>query len=66
MAIRPILVLPDARLRAVADPVDKIDGYATKLNVDTTPTLVFADGGVLRQYVAAKDIDRFLNETPPK
>jgi thiol:disulfide interchange protein DsbC len=48
------------------NPVDKIDGYATKLNVDTTPTLVFADGGVLRQYVAAKDIDRFLNETPPK
>jgi hypothetical protein len=29
------------------NPVDKIDGYATKLNVDTTPTLVFADGGVL-------------------
>ena len=49
-----------------ANPVDQMDAFATKLNVDTTPTLVFADGGVLRQMVGAKDIDRFLNETPAK
>ena len=49
-----------------ANPVDQIDAFATKLNIDTTPTLVFADGGVLRQMVAAKDIERFMNETPAK
>ena len=47
-----------------ANPIEKIDTIATKLNIDTTPTLVFADGGVLRQYVGATDIERFLNETP--
>ena len=47
-----------------ANPLEQIDTFATKLNVDTTPTLVFADGGVLRQYVKAGDIERFLNETP--
>lgn len=47
-----------------ANPVEQIDAYAAKLNVDTTPTLVFADGGVLRQAVAARDIERFLNDTP--
>ena len=49
-----------------ANPVDQMDAFATKLNVDTTPTLVFADGGVLRQLVGAPDIERFLNETPAK
>jgi thiol:disulfide interchange protein DsbC len=49
-----------------ANPIDKIDGYATKLGVDTTPTLVFADGGVVRQMIGAKDVERFLNETPAK
>ena len=47
-----------------ANPFDKIDDYATKLNIDTTPTLVFADGGVVRQYAGAMDIERFLNDTP--
>jgi thiol:disulfide interchange protein DsbC len=47
-----------------ANPIEQIDTFATKLNIDTTPTLVFADGGVLRQYVGANDIERFLNDTP--
>ena len=49
-----------------ANPIDQMDAFATKLNVDATPTLVFADGGVLRQMVGAKDIDRYLNETPAR
>jgi thiol:disulfide interchange protein DsbC len=47
-----------------ANPIEQVDAYATKLNIDTTPTLVFSDGGVLRQYVGAADIERFLNDTP--
>jgi thiol:disulfide interchange protein DsbC len=49
-----------------ANPVDQLDAFATKVGVDTTPTLVFADGGVLRQMVGAKDVERFLSETPGK
>ena len=34
MAVRPILVLPDPRLRAVADPVVEIDDEVKKLARD--------------------------------
>ncbi len=47
-----------------SNPFEQIDATATKLNIDSTPTLVFADGGVLKQYVGAEVIERFLNETP--
>ena len=47
-----------------ANPIEQLDNFATKLNIDTTPTMIFADGGILRQYVGAADIERFLNETP--
>ena len=46
------------------NPIEQIDSMATKLNIDTTPTLVFADGGVIKQYAGAVDIERFLNDTP--
>jgi thiol:disulfide interchange protein DsbC len=46
------------------NPFEQIDAVATKLNIDVTPTLVFADGGVVKQYVAADVIERLLNETP--
>jgi thiol:disulfide interchange protein DsbC len=49
-----------------ANPIEQIDAVATKLNIDTTPTLVFADGGVLKQYVSAEDIERFLNDMSAK
>ncbi len=49
-----------------ANPIEQIDTFATKLTIDTTPTIIFADGGVLRQYVGATDIERFLNDTPAK
>jgi peptide deformylase len=44
MAIRPILVLPDARLRAVADPVGKIDEGVKKLARDMLDTMYAAPG----------------------
>src|ERR1700712_4987052 len=44
MAIRPILVLPDARLRAVADPVEEIDDDVKKLAKDMLDTMYAAPG----------------------
>ena len=49
-----------------ANPVEQIDKFAGKLNLEATPILVFPDGGVIRQYVGADDIERFLNDTPAK
>jgi hypothetical protein len=47
-----------------SNPLEQIDAAATKLNIDVTPTLVFADGGVIKQFVGGEVIERFLNETP--
>ncbi|MDR3472871.1 MAG: peptide deformylase [Devosia sp.] len=44
MATRPILVLPDMRLRAVADPVDQIDEEVKKLARDMLDTMYAAPG----------------------
>lgn len=44
MAVRPILVLPDPRLRAVADPVVEIDDEVKKLARDMLDTMYAAPG----------------------
>lgn len=44
MAIRPILVLPDARLRAVADPIVAIDDEIKTLAKDMLDTMYDAPG----------------------
>src|SRR6185312_6299356 len=44
MTIRPILVLPDQRLRGVADPVDRIDDTVKKLAKDMLDTMYAAPG----------------------
>ncbi|WP_375450116.1 peptide deformylase [uncultured Devosia sp.] len=44
MAIRPILVLPDARLRAVADPIDAVDDDIRALAKDMLDTMYDAPG----------------------
>jgi peptide deformylase len=44
MARRPILILPDPRLRAVADPVEAIDGEIRKLARDMLETMYEAPG----------------------
>lgn len=44
MSVRPILILPDPRLRAVADPVDRIDDGIKKLAQDMLDTMYAAPG----------------------
>jgi peptide deformylase len=44
MAKRPILVLPDPRLRAIADPIDKIDDGVRQLAKDMLDTMYDAPG----------------------
>ncbi|HTM77329.1 MAG TPA: peptide deformylase [Devosia sp.] len=44
MAIRPILVLPDARLRAVADPIETVDDDIKALAKDMLETMYDAPG----------------------
>ncbi|GHA31789.1 peptide deformylase [Devosia pacifica] len=44
MAIRPILVIPDPRLRAVADPVDQVDDDIRQLANDMLETMYDAPG----------------------
>jgi peptide deformylase len=59
MAIRPILVIPDARLRAVADPIVEVDDEIRALAKDMLDTMYDAPGiglaapqiGVLKRVV---------------
>lgn len=44
MAKRPILVLPDTRLRAVADPIEEIDDTIKQLAHDMLETMYAAPG----------------------
>ncbi|HEV7277204.1 MAG TPA: peptide deformylase [Devosiaceae bacterium] len=44
MAKRPILILPDPRLRAVADPIEKIDDGIRQLAKDMLETMYDAPG----------------------
>lgn len=44
MAIRPILVLPDPRLRAIADPIEKVDDGIKQLAQDMLETMYDAPG----------------------
>jgi peptide deformylase len=44
MATRPILVLPDPRLRAIADPIEKVDDSVKALAKDMLDTMYDAPG----------------------
>ena len=44
MAIRPILIIPDARLRAVADPIIEVDDEIKSLAKDMLDTMYDAPG----------------------
>ncbi|MBK8082654.1 MAG: peptide deformylase [Devosia sp.] len=44
MAKRPILILPDERLRAIAEPIDKIDEGIRRLAEDMLDTMYDAPG----------------------
>jgi len=59
MAVRPILVIPDARLRAVADPIIEVDDEIKTLAKDMLDTMYDAPGiglaavqvGVLKRLI---------------
>jgi peptide deformylase len=59
MAVKPILVLPDQRLRMVADPIEEVDDEVRALAKDMLDTMYDAPGiglaapqiGVLRRIV---------------
>ncbi len=71
MAIRPILTLPDARLRAVADPIAEIDTEIKSLARDMLDTMYAAPGiglaapqlGVLKRIVV---MDLAKDDQPPE
>lgn len=44
MAKRPILILPDQRLRAVAEPIEKVDDEVKQLAADMLETMYDAPG----------------------
>ena len=44
MAIRPILIAPDPRLKAVSTPVDKVDAETRKLAQDMADSMYAAEG----------------------
>jgi thiol:disulfide interchange protein DsbC len=47
-----------------ANPIADIVNFTSRVKFTGTPTLVFADGAVVPQFVSAADIERFLNDTP--
>jgi peptide deformylase len=72
MAIRDILVIPDPRLRQVAEPVDRIDGEIKALVADMFETMYDAPGiglaanqvGVLKRVVVIDVVKDPEEETP--
>jgi peptide deformylase len=73
MAIRPILTAPDPRLKAVSEPVEKVDGEIRALVDDMIETMYDADGiglaaiqvGVPKR-VLVMDIDQKDGKKNPK
>ena len=53
MATRPILILPDERLRAVADPIEKIDDSVKQLAKDMLDTMYVRPASVLQRRRSA-------------
>ncbi|HUO44636.1 MAG TPA: DsbC family protein [Burkholderiales bacterium] len=54
-----------AAAACIGDPIVRIDGVGDKLGINTAPTLVFADGGVIAGVVDATQIEKYLADTPP-
>jgi thiol:disulfide interchange protein DsbC len=46
-----------------ADPIAQIASFTSRFKFNATPTLVFADGAVVPQFLGAADIERLLNDT---
>jgi len=57
---------PPGRADCGGDPVARIEDAGDALGINTTPTLVFGDGGIVGNAVDAKQLGRMLDDTPPK
>jgi peptide deformylase len=44
MTVRPVLIAPDPRLKAISQPVDKVDGEIRRLTEDMLESMYAADG----------------------
>jgi peptide deformylase len=72
MAIRPILVIPDARLRAVTDPIAEVDDEIKTLAKDMLDTMYDAPGiglaapqiGVMKRIVVMDLAEQDATPTP--
>ncbi len=72
MSVREILIIPDKRLRSIAEPVTKIDGDIKSLIDDMFDTMYDALGyglaapqiGVMKRIIVMDDADKEKNEKP--
>lgn len=48
------------------DPIARLDQIGNKLNINATPTLIFADGGIVPGALKAAYLEKLLNDTPAK
>lgn len=46
------------------DPIARLDQVGTKLNINSTPTMIFSDGGIIAGMVPAAQIEKHLERTP--
>lgn len=47
-------------------PIEDIDKIGNKLGIGITPTVVFSDGAPMNGMVSAAEMDRLMNQTPPR
>ncbi len=55
---------PSIQSSCSGDPISQIDQIGDKLGINTTPTMVFADGGVIVGMVNAAQIEKYLADMP--
>ena len=48
------------------DPLSRIEQIGSKLGIDTTPTVIFADGGIIPGAMPVVQLEKLLNETPAR
>jgi thiol:disulfide interchange protein DsbC len=57
---------PSTQSSCSGDPISQLDSIGDKIGINTTPTMVFADGGVIVGMVNAAQIEKYLTDTPIK
>lgn len=52
----------DPTAKPCRDPIKKIEEIGTKLKIDVTPTMIFADGTVVGGGIIAQQVEKLLND----